>query len=385
MLPEYFDFYCRTRIVAGPGLAAGFGNELGRLGGSRAFIVTDRVVRDLGLLDPVVRSLAVGGLDVVGTFDDIPPNSGFGVVMQGVEACRTAGGDILIAIGGGSVLDTAKGMNIVLCLGGDIADYQGFGLINEPLRPLVAVPTTAGTGSEVTAYAVIRDDATRSKQSLVSPYLAADLAVLDPELTLGLPPALTASTGMDALTHAVEAYLSTNSKPISDGLALHACRIIARWLPAAVSSGDDLEARYQMLTASCVAGMAFSAAMVGCVHALAHALGGLFHVPHGLANALLLAGGMEYNLPAVEERLADLAAAFGVGPTGERSRDAAAAIRFVRELVARVGLPSCLREAGVPEDGLEEAAETACIDAAIYTNPREATPEELLEVLRKAF
>jgi alcohol dehydrogenase len=385
VLPEYFDFYVRTRVIAGPGLSSQFGNELTRFKVSRAFIVTDKVVGRLGFLERIRESLSGGGLEVAGVFDDVPPNSEFGVVTRGAEAYRAAGADLLLAIGGGSVLDTAKGMNVVLTLGGNITDYQGFGLINDPLRPFVAVPTTSGTGSEVTAYAVIRDEATESKQSFVSPYLAADLAVLDPELTVSMPPALTASTGMDALTHAVEAYLSNNWKPLSDGLALHACRTIARWLPQAAAHGDDTEARYEMLAASCEAGMAFSAAMVGCVHAMAHAMGGLYEVPHGLANALLLAPGMEYNLSAAEERLADLALAFGVKPTGDRRRDAEAAVDFVRGLVSRVGLPSRLREANVPEEGLELIAETACIDAAIYTNPREATPEELLEVLKKAY
>ncbi|HCW51060.1 MAG TPA: NAD-dependent alcohol dehydrogenase [Clostridiales bacterium] len=385
VLPEYYDFQVRSRIVAGPGTASSFGNELERFKAERAFIVTDEVVRGLGFLDRIEESLTAAGLETAGVFDEVPPNSEFGVVMRAAEACREAGGDLLVAVGGGSVLDTAKGMNIVLSLGGEIADYQGFGLINEPLGPFVAVPTTAGTGSEVTGYSVIREEATESKQTLVSPYLASDLAVLDPELTLSMPPGLTASTGLDALSHAVEAYLSTNWRPVSDALALHACRLIAEWLPRAVESGDDLEARYWMLTAACEAGMAFSSAMVGCVHAMAHAVGGLYEVPHGLANAVLLAPGMEYNLPAAEGRLADLARAFGLEPTGDVSGDARAAVDFVREFVARVGLPTRLREAGVPEEGLERIAEAACVDAAVYTNPREATPEELLEVLKKAY
>jgi len=385
MLPEYFDYHIRSRVVAGPGVASALGNELRRFERKRAFIVTDKVVGQLGFLDRVKKSLADAELDLVGVFDEVPPNSEFGVVMRGAAACRAARGDILIAIGGGSVIDTAKGMNVVLSLGGDYIDYQGFGLIERQLGPLVAVPTTAGTGSEVTAYAVIRDDATKSKQTIVSNHLAADLAVLDPELTLSMPPSLTASTGLDALTHAVEAYLSTNWRPISDGIALHACGIITRWLPVAVDDGANLEARYEMLVASCEAGMAFSSAMVGCVHALAHTLGGLYEVPHGLANAVLLAPGMEYNLPVAEARLADLARAFGLKPTGDQAKDARAAIGFVRGLLPRVKLPTRLRDLKVPESELALVAETACLDAAIYTNPREAVAEELLEVLKKVY
>lgn len=385
MLPDYFDFQMRSRVVAGPGLASGFGNELPRLGGKRAFIVTDKIVGQMGFLDKVRESVAAGGLEWAGVFDDVPPNSEFGVIKRGAAACRAAGGDLLIAIGGGSVIDTAKGMNVILTLGGEYSEYQGFGLIDQPLGPLVAIPTTAGTGSEATAYAVIRDDATESKQTIISIYLASDLAVLDPELTLSLPPALTASTGMDALTHAVEAHLSANWRPMSDALALHACRTIAEWLPVAVEKGDDLQARYNMLVASSEAGMAFSSAMVGVVHAMAHTLGGLFHVPHGLGNAILLAPGMEYNLPVAEARLADLAPAFGLTPSGNKGKDAREAIHFVRGLLARIKLPSRLRDAKVPEDGLERAAEAAVLDAAIYTNPREATAEEILEVLKKAY
>lgn len=385
MLPDFFDFECRSRIIAGPGTVGQFGGELGRLGASRAFIITDEVVSRLGFLDRVRDSLTAGRVEVAGIFDEVPPDSEFGVIRRGAERYQDVGADLLVAIGGGSVLDTAKGVNMLVSLGGDIVDYQGFGLITRPLRPLVAIPTTAGTGSEVTAYAVIREDATTTKQSFVSNYLAADLAILDPELTRSLPPGLTASTGMDALTHAVEAYLSANWRPISDALALHACGMIARWLPEAVDHGDDLTARYQMLVAACEAGMAFSSAMVGCVHAMAHSVGGLYRAPHGVSNAVLLAPGMEYNLPVAEERIAQLGRAFGLASAGDTAADARAAIAFVRELLVRVGLPTRLRDIGVPEAGLEALAEMTCIDAAIYTNPREATPEDILEVLRQAF
>ncbi len=384
-LPDYFDFQMRSRIVAGPGQVSSFGNELARLPAKRAFIITDKIVGKLGFLDKVRTSVSEARFEWAGVFDDVPPNSEFGVVMQGVEAYKKSGGDVLIAIGGGSVIDTAKGINVVTTLGGDYHDYQGFGLITQQLGPLVAIPTTAGTGSEATAYAVIRDDATETKQTMVSNYIAADLAVLDPELTLSLPPALTASTGMDALTHAVEAYLSTNWRPFTDALALHACGVIAKWLPVAVGRGDNLEARYEMMVASCEAGMAFSSAMVGVVHAMAHTIGALYHVPHGLANALLLAPGMEYNLPVAEARLANLLPAFGEKASGDQARDALAAIGFVRKLQARIGLPARLRDVKVPEDGLERVAENALLDAAIYTNPREGAVEEILEVLRKAY
>ncbi|MHB9059735.1 MAG: iron-containing alcohol dehydrogenase [Bacillota bacterium] len=385
MLPEFLDFSMRTRVMGAAGLVRELGDQVTRLGVERAFVVSDRTLEKLGLVERARQGLTPGGVTVVGEFLDVPPNSDVNVVERAAAAAGEAGGDVLVAIGGGSVIDTAKGMNMVLSKGGNLMDYQGLGLINEPLGKLVAVPTTAGTGSEVTNMAVIKDPAARVKYSFTSPYLGPDLAVLDPEMTLGLPPGLTASTGMDALTHAVEAYLSVSANPISDGLALYAIRVINQWLPRATLVGSSVEARYWMLIGSNLAGAAFSNSLVGCVHAMAHALGGLFDVPHGLANAILLAPGLEYNLDVVAGRIAELAPSFGVRPAGSEEETARAVIGAVRALAQSCGLPARLRDAGVKEGDLAEAAEAAAMDGAIFTNPRPATAEELLEVLKKVF
>jgi len=385
MIPEFLDFSMRTRVMGSVGLVRELGDQVTRLGVRRAFIVSDRNLNQVGLVERAKEGLAAGGVAVVGEFLDVPPNSDVAVVERAAAAATAAGGDVLVAIGGGSVIDTAKGMNMVLSKGGNLMDYQGLGLVNEPLGKLVAVPTTAGTGSEVTNMAVIKDPGARIKYSFTSPYLGPDLAVLDPEMTLGLPPGLTASTGMDALTHAIEAYLSTSANPISDGLALHAVRVINQWLPRATHEGSNVEARYWMLIGSNLAGAAFSNALVGCVHAMAHALGGLFDVPHGLANAILLAPGLEYNLDVAASRIAELAPSFRVQPAGSDEETARAVVAAVKALAQGCGLPARLRDAGVPEGGLREAAEAAAMDGAIFTNPRPATPEELLEVLAKAY
>ncbi len=385
MLPEFLDFCLRTRVMAAVGLTRELGEQVARLGVSKAFIISDRTLAGLGLVARIKEGLAAGGVSAVGEYLDVPPNSEVSLVEGAAEVARAAAGDVLVALGGGSVIDTAKGVNMILSKGGALMDHQGLGLINEPLGKLVAIPTTAGTGSEVTNMAVIRDSAARIKYSFTSPYLGPDLAILDPELTLGLPPGLTASTGMDALTHAVEAYLSISANPISDGLARYAVEVINQWLARATNDGTDIEARYWMLIGSNTAGAAFSNSLVGCVHAMAHALGGLYSVPHGLANAVLLAAGLEYNLEAATARIADLAPAFGLGRSSSEEAAARAVIDRVRALTRECNLPQRLREVGILADALEPVAEAASMDGAIFTNPRPATAEELLDVLKRVY
>ncbi|MGE5577723.1 MAG: iron-containing alcohol dehydrogenase [Syntrophothermus sp.] len=386
MLPEYFAFFSPTRIVVGPGVAGSLGQEMEKLGVKRAFVVTDKVLVQMGLVEQVLGGLTGSAIELAGIFDEVKPNSEVGLVEKGAELAKAAGADVLVAIGGGSNIDTAKGMNLILSEGGRLLDYEGFGVISRPLKPLVAIPTTAGTGSEVTQFAVIKNEAIHAKLSFSSPFLAPNLAILDPELTVNLPPKLTASTGMDALTHAVEAYVSTCWNPVADGLALEAIRMIGANLVEATTNGANLEARYQMLVASTMAGLAFSSGMVGCVHAMAHAAGGLYDVPHGIANSILLPYGMEYNLEARPEKFREIARALGKDvqrkDTVEGGR---AAIQAVFELAERCGLPRTLREMGVPAEGLPQVAETAMVDGAIFTNPRPAEYDEILAVLKKAY
>jgi alcohol dehydrogenase class IV len=387
-LPDFFEFLCRPRILYGPGVVREVGFEAQKIGGSRAVIVTDKVLRQTGLVDRVVEGLAGSGVAMVGIFDDVPPNSEVLVVERGAALARGWDCDVLIAIGGGSVIDTAKGMNIVLSEGGALLDYEGAGMLNRPLRPLIAIPTTAGTGSEITIAAVIKDDARGIKLEFSSPFIPPNVAILDPELTLGLPPGLTASTGMDALTHAIEAYVSPYSEPICDALGLHAMRMIAANLPLAVRHGDDLEARGNMLLAAALAGMSFSNALCGVVHAMAHACGGRFSVPHGVANAILLPFGMEFNLEAAAPRLAEVAAALGVDVAGRRldaESAARAGIAALRQLIQDCGLPVRLSQVGVRREGFAEMAGDALGDAMMISNPRPATEEEIVALYERAF
>ncbi len=387
-LPDFFEFQVRPRVLYGPGVVREVGFEAQKIGGSRAVIVTDKVLRQTGLVDRVVEGLAGSGVELAGIFDEVPPNSEVRLVDRAAAQARAWGCDVLIAVGGGSVIDTAKGMNIVLSEGGSILDYEGAGMLNRPMGPLVAIPTTAGTGSEITIAAVIKDDARGIKLEFSSPFIPPNVAILDPELTLGLPPGLTASTGMDALTHSIEAYLSPFSEPVSDALGLHAIRMIAANLPLAVHHGDDLEVRGNMLLAASISGMSFSNALCGIVHAMAHACGGRFSVPHGVANAILLPYGMEFNLEVAAPRLAEVAAALGVDVAGQKldaETAARAGIATVRRLSQDCGLPSRLRDVGVSQDGLAQMAGDALGDAMMISNPRPATEEEITALYEQAL
>jgi alcohol dehydrogenase class IV len=386
VLPQLFEFYVRPRILYGPRSVREVGFEARKLHGARAVIVTDEVLNRAGLAQRVVDGLNGSGVTLTGIFDAVPPNSEVQVVEQGAAYARTAGCDLLIALGGGSVLDTAKAMNLLLTEGGTLLDYEGAGLLTRPLRPLIAIPTTAGTGSEVTIAAVIRAEAQGLKLEFNSPFLMPDVAILDPELTLSLPPGLTASTGMDALTHAIETYVSTGTQPLSDALAIGAIKLIAANLRQAVQHGDDLEARGSMLLASNMAGIAFSNALLGIVHAMAHPCGGRFGVPHGVANSILLPYGMEYNLPACTERLADVAAALGVDTSGMDHVPAAhAGIAAVRQMASDCGLPARLSEVRVPHDGLPQLAADSQGDAMMFTNPLYAGEEDVLALYERAY
>jgi alcohol dehydrogenase class IV len=381
--PLAFVFSSPTKIVYGEGVSADAGLEMSALGSRRPLLVTDAGVRAAGLVDGVLKAL---GKSCAGVFDEVPQDSGVHVVEKAAELARSAGADGVVSLGGGSVLDTAKGLALLLTEGGRLADYQGFQMLSRRQAIHVAIPTTAGTGSEATFAALIKDHQSHSKVLLFDAHLAPDVAILDPRLLASLPPRITAFTGMDALTHAVESLHSLQAEPFSDALALHAVRLIAGNLPACVERGRDLEARGRMLVAATLAGQAFTNAMVGVVHALAHTLGGRFGVPHGLANAILLPFGMEYNLRESAAHYARVAEAFGVRRAGlGEEQSARAAVQAVRELLVRLGLPSKLREAGVPRAALSECGEAALSDGSIVYNPRPADAASLTELLEAAW
>jgi alcohol dehydrogenase class IV len=385
-MQEFFEFRLTPRVLYKSGLAFDMSAELATLGGTKAFIVTDAGVLKSGLVARIQAAITEV-IEVVGVYSDVPPNSSVRVVEAAAAEAKAAGADILIAIGGGSPLDTAKGMRIILTEGGNLLDYEGVNVLERPLIPMVAIPTTAGTGSEVTNFAVIKDDDNHVKLSFTSPYLAPELAILDPQVTATLPAHLAAATGMDALTHAVETYVSTEHEPMSDALALGAIEMVSNYLREATHQGAENEtARGQMLIASAMAGIAFTNAYLGAVHALAHATGGHFPVHHGLANSIFLPHVISFNAHAEPERYSRIGRAFGVN-TGGRSREEVIGdlVAAITQLAVDCDLPIRLRDVGVPEDALELLADQAFGDGALYHNPLPATAEDLLGILRAAW
>ncbi len=391
MLPEFYQFHHPTKVIYGEGLASDFAHELEELGVKNYFLVSDQVLNGLGLVQQIREGLEEAGFSITGEFYDVPQDASVEAVESISRRARDSGAQGLMAVGGGSVIDATKAANFIFSEGGDlIADYSGAGTLTRPLKPFIVIPTTAGTGSENTLVAVIYDVANKTKLAFSDKFLLPDLAVLDPLMTRSLPPGLTASTGMDALTHAVESYVGVDTSPHSEALAVAAIKNVFKYLVRATKRGDDLEARGGMLIAANMAGSSFSHSMVGCVHAMAHAVGGLTRVPHGVANAILLPHGMAYNFEESKEKYAELASIMGVDITGmsvdEAAHGAIAAVgELVRQLNALDALPVRLRDAGVPQESLPDIAEAATEDGSIVYNPREVVAEEILNHLKNAY
>jgi alcohol dehydrogenase class IV len=379
-----FNYYGPTKIVYGVDSSREVEIEMGAIGGTRAAVVTDQGIVKAGLVDGVIKAL---GKKCACVFSDVPQDTGVEVVDACADIARKNNADVVISVGGGSVIDTAKGVCILLTEGGSLRDYSGVQLLSRPQTPHIAIPTTAGTGSEVTNAAVIMDRQMGQKRLMVENYNIPRIGILDPRLTVKLPPLLTAGTGMDALTHAVEAIHSIPHEPITDGLAMHAIRLINTNLPVCVNSGDDLAARGQMQIAATMAGWAFSIAGVGNVHALAHSIGAVAHVPHGIANGILLAPCMEFNLDTCPEAYALVAEAFGVRVRGMDDMEAArAAIDAVKAFTRAIGHPQRLSEMKVTEDDIVKAADLSLGDGAIVNNPRVVLDaSEVLEIYRKVL
>ncbi len=380
-----FIYMNTTRVVFGPGCARDVREEVRALGCSRALVVTDAVLASR--TDVPGRVEKTLGESCAGVFSDVVPDSGVHIVDAGAAFARERGADCIVSVGGGSAIDTAKGIAIVLKEGGSLRDYEGFQVLRRPQTPHVAIPTTAGTGSEVTYVAVIKDHEAHQKLLFGDYNIIPNTALLDPELTVGLPPGLTAATGMDAMSHAVEAIHSQQKEPIADGLALHAIRLIREFLPRAVAEGTDLVARGQMLIASNMAGTAFSNAQVGMVHAMAHTVGARYGIHHGLANSIFMPHVVRFNAGEVAAFYRPIAAALGVAVDG--LTDAACAelvAERLSELAAKTGLPRTLSSQGVPEDALPELAEATLADASIIYNGRTVLgADEVLAVYRAAF
>lgn len=394
MTNAYYEFFCPVKVVAGNAALEHIPYELNTLAAARPLIVTDKGVRAAGLLEPVLAAFGDSDMAVVDIYDDVPPDSSTQVVKDIARLYREKQCDSIIAVGGGSVIDTSKGVNILVSENGnDLSEFSGVGVLKRPLKPFFVIPTTAGTGSEVTQVAVVSDPEKGVKLPFTSVFLLPNVAVLDPRMTLTLPPHITAMTAMDAMTHAIEAYTGMGKNPLSDAYATSAIRKISQNLMRVLDKPDDADARLELAQASTMAGIAFSNSMVGLVHSLGHSLGALCHLPHGLCMNLFLPYVLEYNLAGrgevIGELLLPLAGAeiYARTPVAERANRSIGVIRSLRdELHRRCKLPRTLSETGkVSREQLEKLADMALDDGSILFNPVEVDREDALALLNRAW
>lgn len=390
----YFEFFAPVKILAGDRALEQISFELRAMGASRPLLVTDAGVRRAKLIDPVARALEEGGTKFAATYEDVPADSSIKVVSACAHAYRSNNCDAIVAVGGGSVIDTSKAANMLVSEGGDdLHKYAGAGALKRPLKPFFVIPTTAGTGSEVTIAAVIADPDRGVKVAFTSPFLLPHAAVIDPRMTLTLPPFLTAATAMDALTHATEAYISLAKNPLSDAYASTAIQKIVRALPVVLDKPTDESARFDLALGATMAGIAFSSAMTSLVHALGHQIGAVCHLHHGLCMGLLLPYALEYNISARAHEIGELLLAYegpevyARTPASERPLATIAAIRRLREtLHAKAGLARTLSETGkVTRDQLPKLAKMALDDGALAYNPAAVDERDALHVLERAW
>ncbi|MCB2167838.1 MAG: iron-containing alcohol dehydrogenase [Deltaproteobacteria bacterium] len=400
-VPEYYEYCCRVKVVAGHDVLERIPAILERVHATRPMIVTDRGVAGAGLIDVMTEAMddqvIIGGIE-----DDVPPDSSLEVVKRIAESYRNNGCDALIAVGGGSVLDTAKGVNIMVSEEtDDPLAFSGVGTLKRRLKPMIAIPTTAGTGSETTMVAVIKDHKRRQKMFFLSYFLLPDVALIDSRMTLTLPPAITAATAMDALTHAMEAYTCLAKNPLSDSCALSAIELIIQNLMPVMKQPDYHDGRLGLAVAATMAGMAFSNAMVGMVHSLGHALGAVCGIPHGIAMAILLPYGLEYNLHRNGNLTAELllpiegADVYARTPHNQRAQ---IVIKRIRELnqslheITNGKHPRFLREIydsngniAVPTDNFPDIITAAKNDGTLVINPEDLDGEDFKMVLENAW
>ena len=369
----------------GEGCLEGALNDIVSLGLTKALVVTDKVLNEIGLVGQVCEQLGAKGIASV-IFDGTQPNPTCGNVADGLKLLEENSCDFVVSLGGGSPHDCAKGIALVAANGGEIKDYEGVNVSAKPQLPLVAINTTAGTASEITRFCIITDEERHVKMAIVDKNTTPVMSVNDSALMAGMPASLTAATGMDALTHAVEAYVSTIATPVTDCNALKAIELIAGYLRRAVGNGADAEAREQMAYAQLMAGMAFNNASLGYVHAMAHQLGGFYDLPHGVCNAVLLPHVQAYNARVRPEKLADVAVAMGENVHGLTDVEAAEkALSAIQRLSSDVGIPAGLTELGVKEEDFEVLATNALKDACGLTNPKQATLEEIIAIYKAAM
>ncbi|OGP90810.1 MAG: alcohol dehydrogenase [Deltaproteobacteria bacterium RBG_16_47_11] len=375
-------------LITGSGSSERVGEECKKLGFKKALIVTDEVLSKLGMVEGVKKALSDHGVQF-GIYDKIATEPTVDYVKEGLKACNENGCDFILALGGGSAIDTAKAISIMAANPGSIEDYKGLNKVPGRGFPLVAIPTTAGTGSEVTIFTIITDTKTNVKMLIGSPFVMPHVAIVDPVLTLSCPRGLTAAVGIDSLTHAIEAYVSLKAQPMSEIFCLSAIELISGNLRQAWANGNNIEARERVMLGALQAGIAFSNASVALVHGMSRPIGAYFHVAHGSSNAALLDVVTEFSLIGNPARYAHIAKAMGENIAGRSDLEGAAlATKAIKGLIKDIKIPS-LKELGVDKGKLEQLApkmaEDAIASGSPGNNPRQATKEEIIELYRKAY
>ncbi|MDK0655182.1 L-threonine dehydrogenase [Clostridium perfringens] len=380
-----YKFFMPAISLMGADCLKDAGDQVGELGFKKALIVTDKVLGQIGIVKKVTDVLDNKNIEYA-IYDETKPNPTVKNVNDGLALLKEKECDFVISLGGGSAHDCAKGIALLATNGGEIKDYEGVDKSKKPQLPMVGINTTAGTGSEMTLFAIITDEERHIKMALVDKHLTPIIAVNDSMLMLAMPKSLTAATGMDALTHAIEAYVSTAATPITDACAEKAIELISNYLVNAVENGQDVEARDMMAYAEYLAGMAFNNASLGYVHAMAHQLGGFYNLPHGVCNAILLPHVQEYNKATSASRLAKIAKIMGGNIeelTDEQGADLC--IDMIKSLSQTIGIPEGLGVLGVKESDFETLATNALNDACSLTNPRKGNLEEVIAIFKKAM
>ncbi|HWR42976.1 iron-containing alcohol dehydrogenase [Sporomusa sp.] len=386
MTKKSYGYFMPPVTIMGVGCLEDIADYIKPMGFKKALIVSDKVLVQIQLTKKLTDVLDKINVEYV-IFDGAQPNPTVGNVNDGLKLLKENNCDFVVSFGGGSPHDCAKGIAIVAANGGKIEDYEGLNKSAKPQMPLIAVNTTSGTASQMTRFCIITDEVRHVKMAIVDWHTTAVIAVDDADLMVAMPPSLTAATGMDALTHAVEAYVSTIATPVTDCAALKAIELIAGYLRRAVANGNDMEAREMMTYAEYLAGIAFNNASLGYVHAMAHQLGGFYDLPHGVCNAILLPAVEDYNAKVVPERFVEIAKAMGKDVAGLSLEVAAAsALTAIRELSADIGIPAGLKDLkGFKESDIPTLATNALKDVCGLSNPKQATQEEIEGIYRAAI
>ena len=380
------QFLSPNKTLLGKGVVQQLGKEIIALGGQKVLVVTDPGVRKAGMVEMVEKALVTEGIKM-GLFDKVEPEPPVRIVDECVQTIIAGKYDLILGLGGGSALDVAKGAAAVAPNGGKVLDYVGIDTIPKRGLPKILLPTTAGTGSEATRVFVMTDEADNTKKVVYSNFLLSDVAMLDPMLTVSMPPVVTADTGLDALVHAIEAYVSVNTTPFAEILAIEAITLIAYNLPIAFGKGSNIQARYNMLLAANLAGAAFTSGGLGAVHGLAYVLGTDYHMAHGRSNAIMLPHVMSFNLTGNIEKYAHIAQAMGENVEGSSLHEAAGkSVDAVKKLLTAVNIPFDLSSYGIPEGDLPKLVEGGLKQSRLFApNPRDLSGEDVKNIYEGAF